>query len=243
MMTFLRSFCLSGLFYGGTVLLALILLPALVLPGGAARACGRLWGFYTAHAARLCGLGWQLDGDRQADRQVIYAVKHQSAWETMVLYWLLDAPVIVLKKELMAIPVLGWFFGRAGMIAVDRRAGMAALKKMRQDAISATSKGRSVLIYPQGTRLAPGQTAPYQVGVFALQEATGLPVVPVALNSGWFWPKRGLAKRGGLITVQFLPEIAAGLARKPFMHQLEQAIETAQLALDKQALDKQALDK
>ncbi len=96
-----------------------------------------------------------------------------------------------------------------------------------------------MLIYPQGTRLAPGQTAPLSGGGFALQEATGLPVVPVALNSGWFWPKRGLAKRGGVITVQFLPEIAAGLARKPFMHQLEQAIETAQLALDKQAGEKQ----
>lgn len=234
----LRSLCLSGLFYGGTVVLALILLPALLLPGGAARACGRFWGFYTAHAARLCGIGWQLEGDSQSGKQVIYAVKHQSAWETMVLYWLLDAPVIVLKKELMVIPVLGWFFARAGMIAVDRKAGMAALMKMRQDAISATSSGRSVLIYPQGTRLAPGQPAPYQVGVFALQEATGLPVVPVALNSGCFWPKRGLAKKGGVITVRFLPQIAAGLARKPFMHKLEQAIETAQQSLDKQAGEK-----
>lgn len=238
-MTLLRSFFLSGLFYGGTAVLAVILIPALLLPGGAARACGRFWGFYTAHIARLCGLGWQLEGDSQPGKQVIYAVKHQSAWETMVLYWLLDAPVIVLKKELMAIPLLGWFFARAGMIAVDRKAGMAALKKMRQDAVLATGSGRSVLIYPQGTRLAPGQPAPYQVGVFALQEATGLPVVPVALNSGSFWPKRGLAKQGGVITVQFLPEIAAGLARKPFMQQLEQAIETAQQALDQQARERQ----
>ena len=239
MRTLLRSICLSGLFYGGTVVLALILIPALLLPAGAARACGRFWGFYTAHMAQLCGIGWQLAGASHLDKQVIYAIKHQSAWETMVLYWLLDAPVIVLKKELMAIPVLGWFFARAGMIAVDRKAGMAALKKMRADAMTQTATGRSVLIYPQGTRLAPGEAAPYQVGVFALQEATGLPVVPVALNSGCFWPKRGLAKKGGVITVQFLPEIAAGLARKPFMQQLEQAIETAQQTLERQAGERQ----
>lgn len=231
-MVLLRSICLSLLFYGGTACLALILIPALLLPGGAARACGRLWGFYTAHIARLCGIGWQLDGDRQADSQVIYAVKHQSAWETMVLYWLLDAPVIVLKKELMAIPLLGWFFARAGMIAVDRKAGMAALKKMRSDAMAAARSGRSLLIYPQGTRLAPGQPAPYQVGVFALYDATGLPVVPVALNSGLFWPRRGFAKKGGVITLRFLPAIDGGLDRRQFMDRLEQQIENAQQQLD-----------
>ena len=115
---------------------------------------------------------------------------------------------------------------RAGSLGVDRKAGMKALKKLRSDAVAAQKTGRSLQIYPQGTRTAPGQEAPYQISVYALYDATGLPVVPIALNSGSFWGKRAFMKQPGTITVSFLPPIEPGLSRKAFMAKLEDAIET-----------------
>ena len=109
---------------------------------------------------------------------------------------------------------------------------MAALKMMRQQAVAAAATGRSVLIFPQGTRVASGQSAPYQIGVFALYQATGLDVVPVALNSGRFWARNGFIKRPGLISVCFLPTLAGGLSRADFMTTLEEAIETQMTRLD-----------
>jgi len=224
-MILIRSFIFNILFYVSTSILAVVLIPCL-LRADWARAAGKFWGSYTAKLLVIAGLRHQLTGDPHTDRQVVYAVKHQSAWETLILYWELDAPVIVLKRELLRLPLLGWFFKRSGCIAVDRKAGMAALKMMRQQAVAAAATGRSVLIFPQGTRVASGQSAPYQIGVFALYQATGLDVVPVALNSGRFWARNGFIKRPGLISVCFLPRLAGGLPRGEFMTKLEEAIET-----------------
>ena len=218
------------LFYGGTLMLTLLVTPLLISHRTALMA-GHLWGVYVRFMCRLCGLNYQLSGlpdhtDDKEPAQVIYAVKHQSAWETMVLFSLLNHPAVVLKKELMAIPVMGWFFARAGNIPVDRKAGMAALKKLQRQAKEAADQGRSILIYPQGTRVSPGQEAPYQIGVFALYQGAELPVVPVALNSGLFWPKNALGLNKGVVQVSCLPPIEPGLPRKTFMTRLEEAIET-----------------
>ena len=140
--------------------------------------------------------------------------------------WHLNGPVIVLKKELSYIPFAGWAMMRSGAIAVDRSAGMAALKKLKSDAIAARDMGRSLQIYPQGTRVAPGTQADYQIGIYTIYEATGLPVVPIALNSGECWGPRAFKKQPGVIDVSFLPEIEPGLSRKVFMKPLEDAIET-----------------
>ena len=201
-------------------------MPALLAPASWARKIGIFWGWYVNQALRVVGISHQLEGDMRLDQQVIYAAKHESAWETMSLCWHLKAPVIVLKQELLFIPFVGWFMKRAGSLGVDRKAGMKALKKLRSDAVAAQKTGRSLQIYPQGTRTAPGQEAPYQIGVYALYDATGLPVVPIALNSGSFWGKRAFMKQPGTIRVSFLPPIAPGLSRKEFMAKLETAIET-----------------
>lgn len=230
-MILIRSFLFNILFYASTAVLAVVLLPCL-LRGRWVRAAGKFWGWYTAQLLLVAGLRHQMTGEDHNPRQVIYAVKHQSAWETLVLYWELDAPVIVLKRELLRLPLLGWFFQRSGCIAVDRKAGMAALKMMRQQAVEAAATGRSLLIFPQGTRVASGQSAPYQIGVFALYQATGLDVVPVALNSGQFWARNGFIKRPGLISVCFLSILAGGLSRGDFMTRLEEAIETKMTQLD-----------
>ena len=230
-MILIRSFLFNLLFYVSTAILATCLLPCL-LRGNWARAAGKFWGWYTACLLHIVELQHEIRGDAHKNRQVIYAVKHQSAWETLILYWELDAPVIVLKRELLRLPILGWFFLRSGCIAVDRKAGMAALKKMRQQAVKATAGGRSLLIFPQGTRVASGQSAPYQIGVFALHQAVELDVVPVALNSGRFWARNGFIKRPGKVIVHFLPALDKGLPRGSFMTKLEHNIEKAMLSLD-----------
>jgi 1-acyl-sn-glycerol-3-phosphate acyltransferase len=194
---------------------------------------GRLWGRFASFVAWISGISFRLEGNVPKGKQVIYAVKHQSAWETMVLFWVLYDPIIVMKQELMRIPFIGWVFKRTGSIGVDRSAGMAALKKLKRDALIALETGRPLLIFPQGTRVLPRTEAPYQIGVYALYSATGLPVVPVALNSGSFWPRKGIRKYPGCITLEFLPEIAPGLQRAAFMATLEEQIEQATARLEK----------
>ena len=231
-MVYLRSLIFNILFYGTTVVMAILVLPALLLPAPVIRAAARLWGWVTVQALRVACGTHRLSGDLQAGSQVIYAAKHQSAWETVVLALLLHTPVFVLKRELLRLPLLGWYFSKAGCIAVDRSAGMRALRKLRDDAIAAASGGRSILIFPQGTRVAPGVEHRYEIGVFALYEATGLPVVPVALNSGHVWGRNSWLKRPGRIDVEFLASIEPGLSRRDFMERLETAIETRMAELD-----------
>jgi len=231
-MVYLRSLLFNILFYGFTALLALALLPALLLPGGVMRAAARLWGWVTVQALRVAGGTHHLSGVRHLDRQVIYAAKHQSAWETVVLALVLRTPVIVLKRELLRLPLLGWCFQKSGCIAVDRSAGMRALRQLRADAMSVAATGRSILIFPQGTRVAPGAAHRYEIGIFALYEATGLPVVPIALNSGHVWGRNSWLKRPGRIDVEFLDPISPGLARRDFMATLEESIETRMAVLD-----------
>ena len=226
-MILLRSFIFNLLFYGGTILIGILCAPTLLMSQRATRNIGVFWGVYTNFILRyVTGIHHRIKGDKHLDKQMIYAAKHQSAWETMSLAWHLDSPAIVLKQELTKIPLLGWMMAHSGAIGVDRDAGMKALKKLKIDAVTAKEAGRSLQIYPQGTRVAPDEIVDYQIGIYAIYQATNLPVVPIALNSGQFWGKRAFRKTPGTITVSFLPPIPPGLDRKSFMAQLENAIET-----------------
>ena len=231
-MSWLTSILSAIVFYIGTSVLVILMLPV-CLSARIAPLAGRLWGRFASFVAWISGISFRLEGNVPKGKQVIYAVKHQSAWETMVLFWVLYDPIIVMKQELMRIPFIGWVFKRTGSIGVDRSAGMAALKKLKRDALIALETGRPLLIFPQGTRVLPRTEAPYQIGVYALYSATGLPVVPVALNSGSFWPRKGIWKYPGCITLEFLPEIAPGLPRAAFMATLEEQIEHATARLEK----------
>ncbi|MEJ6672738.1 MAG: lysophospholipid acyltransferase family protein [Alphaproteobacteria bacterium] len=231
-MSWFTSILSAIVFYIGTSVLVILMLPV-CLSARIAPLAGRLWGRFASFVAWISGISFRLEGNVPKGKQVIYAVKHQSAWETMVLFWVLYDPIIVMKQELMRIPFIGWVFKRTGSIGVDRSAGMAALKKLKRDALIALETGRPLLIFPQGTRVLPRTEAPYQIGVYALYSATGLPVVPVALNSGSFWPRKGIRKYPGCITLEFLPEIAPGLPRAAFMATLEEQIEHATARLEK----------
>jgi 1-acyl-sn-glycerol-3-phosphate acyltransferase len=158
---------------------------------------------------------------------VIFAVKHQSSWETLALAAILDRPIYVLKRELVWIPLFGLYLLGSGALAVDRGAGAKALRQLMRKAEEAAKNGRPFLIFPEGTRVAPGEHRPYQPGIAALYDKLRRPVVPVALNSGLFWGRRSFVKRPGRITVEFLDPIPAGLDRRRFMKELEARIEGA----------------
>ena len=234
MMNF-RSLIFNVTFYGGTIVLAFLVLPLLVSRSGAGWA-GRIWGKYCLLCCTTIDLNYQVMGEMHKDKQVIYAVKHQSAWETMVLYDLLEAPLVVLKKELLRLPIIGQFMQRAGVVPINRSLGISSLRQMKVEAKKALLTGRSLLIFPQGTRVAAQTKAPYHSGVFMLYQQTGLPVVPVALNAGMFWGRAAWQKKSGCISVAFLPPIQPGLDKQNFMQQLEDAIEekTTQLELSAQ---------
>ena len=168
----------------------------------------------------------------------IIASKHQSAWDTLIWHVILDDPAMVMKKELLSIPIYGWMCRKTRMIAVDRKAGAKALRVMLTDAKEAVELGRAIVIFPQGTRTAPGVSTadmPYQPGVSALYRGLDVPVVPVALNSGLFWPRRQLLRQSGTIVLEFLEPILPGLPRKEFDDLLQERVESANLALEAEA--------
>jgi 1-acyl-sn-glycerol-3-phosphate acyltransferase len=231
-MIYLKSLLFNTLFYVGTAVLVIVMGPVLLLPSRFARMIARFWGWLTYRLLFIVGITQTISGSRQLDQQVIYAVKHQSAWETVILSWILASPAFVLKQELLRLPIIGWFFIKTGCIPVDRSAGMKALRDMRLAALQLANDGRSMLIFPQGTRVSPGDDKPYEIGVFALYEATGLPVVPVALNSGHVWPRNSWLKYPGQVSIEFLDPIQPGLDRKNFMVKIKESIESRMVILD-----------
>lgn len=181
----------------------------------------------------ICNIRIRIEGrEHIPEGPAMIAAKHQSLWDTAIVLRLFRGPAIVMKQELLRIPIYGALCRAQGMIAVDRDGGAKALKAMLKDARSAAADGRKLLIFPQGTRTLPGESAPYQPGVVALYRDLKLPVVPVALNSGFFWPKHGVRRRPGTIVLRFLPAIPAGLDRDTFMKELETRIESANAALE-----------
>jgi len=157
----------------------------------------------------------------------IIAAKHLAPWETMILPLLGRSPAIVLKEELMRIPLWGWYAAKYGNVPVDRTAGARAMVKMLGCSKTVIAAGRDLLIFPQGTRLELGEWRSYKIGVAAMYSALNVPVLPVAINSGVFWSRNGKLKRTGTITVEFLPAIQPGLHRNVMIEQLQTAIEAA----------------
>nr|MDP9414788.1 1-acyl-sn-glycerol-3-phosphate acyltransferase [Pseudomonadota bacterium] len=150
--------------------------------------------------------------------------KHQSMFETIEIVLLLEEPAVVLKRQLADIPLWGWAAQRYGVIPVDREGGAAALRRMLKAAQAAVSEGRPIAIFPEGTRVGPGEQPPLQAGFAGLYRALGLPVVPVALDSGRLWPRRSFSKRPGVVTMRFGDPIPPGLPRKDVEARVHAAI-------------------
>jgi 1-acyl-sn-glycerol-3-phosphate acyltransferase len=223
-----RSTLINLAFWLWTGTFALAGLPVLLAPRRAVQRYARFWvGGVQWLLATIVGLDYEVrDPERTAASPAIFALKHQSAWETLVCHLLFDDPAIALKRELTLIPVFGWYLARTGMIRIDRGAGPRALRSLVEGARQALARGSSVVIFPEGTRVPPGEQRPYWPGVAGLYLQLERPVVPVALNSGLFWPRRSFVKRPGRITLEFLEPIAPGLDRKAFMAELERRLES-----------------
>ncbi len=235
-MTTLRAHIFNILYLLWSAFMHIVCLPLLVAPAPAIHAAGKFLIAGSLWLLKVCvGLTMREVGSENLPAgPVLVAAKHQSAWETLYLSWRLNHPAFVLKKELLMIPVFGWFLARVGMIAIDRSGKASALKKMVADAKAIFAQGRPVVIFPEGTRVAPGARMPYQPGIAALYAQLGVPVVPVALNSGLFWGRQAFVKKAGVITIEYLPPIPPGLDRKSFMRELEARIETAAERLAKE---------
>jgi 1-acyl-sn-glycerol-3-phosphate acyltransferase len=240
-MSRLRALAFYVAFFGVTALLGVAGLPLLLAPRRWVMRFGRFWARCVLALLRAV-VG--LDGETRGLEHIpsgpsIIAMKHQSAWDTLILPLILDDFAVVLKRELLLVPFYGWYAARAGSIAIDRRGGAGALRPMVAAARQAAAAGRPVVIFPEGTRTAPGQRLQYQPGVAALYQALGLPVVPAAVNSGLFWGRRSFVKRPGRITLAFLDPIPPGLPRRQLMSELENRIEAATSALEREAANSQ----
>lgn len=184
----------------------------------------------------ILGLRYEVKGrENLPPGACIIAMKHQSAYETLKLHHLFGDVAIILKRELMYIPLWGWYQAKAGMIPVDRGAKGVALASMLKGARRVAAEGRRIVIFPQGTRIKPGAKKPYKAGVSALYEETGLPLVPVAINAGVFWARHAFLIRSGTVTFEILQPIAPGLPRDEAQRQLEDVLEAASDRLVQQA--------
>ena len=229
MITALRSILFVVLFYLNLAVLLIAALPTLLMPRPAILVVARVWGRTTLWLLRtVCGIGVEWRSLHNLPKGgALIAAKHQSTWETFALLTLLPDPAYIIKRELAWIPFFGWYAMHAGMIPIDRSAGKRALIDMTARACAAVRHGRQLIIFPEGTRRSAGAEPKYKFGVAHLYADAGVPCVPVALNSGLFWPRRRLMRYPGTIIVEFLDPIAPGLSRDAFFARLQDDVETA----------------
>lgn len=237
MINILRSLVFNFLYIIGSLVVSIILLPATVLPTPlCARIVGTIYGGYIAFVARhVMGLTLRLEGleNLPTDTPYIIAAKHQSAFETLQIPFMqrLNFPVIIHKKELKYLPIWGLYLGAMGQIGINRGRGIEALNTMSRGCKTALDSGRNIIIFPQGTRVAPGDKKPYKPGLAKLYKDLHVPIVPMALNSGVFWGKNSFFKKPGTIIFKFMPPIPAGLPPLRVMEDVERVIETESDAL------------
>jgi 1-acyl-sn-glycerol-3-phosphate acyltransferase len=228
-MTLLRSLLWAAIFYPATLLWVLGGLVASAFGHRPTLAVVLSWVDLNHWLCEhLLGIRIRVLGDIPTGPHLI-AVKHQSMFETLEMVRLAKLPVIVLKKELADIPLFGWLTRRYGVIAVERSAGAKALREMVAAGKRAVETARPIIIYPEGTRVQPGDTPPLRAGFTGLYRALGLPVVPVAVDSGRLWG-RGLSKHGGVVTFKVGETIPAGLKREDIERRVHRAINALELA-------------
>jgi 1-acyl-sn-glycerol-3-phosphate acyltransferase len=219
-----RSILFALIFYPWTAICVLAAFPASLFGTRAVRACAHAWA--RGHrwlACHVLGIRNRIEGALPGGAH-LFAVKHQSMYETLEIFLLLKEPAVVLKRELTRIPLWGWVVRRYGVIPIDRAGGAAALRRMMRAAEAAIAEGRPIIIFPEGTRVKPGEQPPLQSGFAGLYRALKLPVVPVALDSGRVWPRDAFVKQAGTVTFRIAPPIPPGLARGDIEERVHRSI-------------------
>lgn len=241
----IRSILFNILFYSLSFILLTTGLPLLLAPRSWLRRVPPVWLWIGYQLEKhVLGLDYRVIGkENLPPAPYLVAMKHQSAWETMKLYALFTNPAIVLKKELMDAMILGSYGRAMDMVPVDRSKGRETMKYLVEAAQTIIPEKRPLVIFPQGTRVAPEAKEAYKAGIIRLYEGLNIPLVPVALNSGLFWGRNAFWKRGGLITVEILPVIPAGLPKGEVFAKLEEQIESRSDALARQAVKEFKLER
>lgn len=226
-MTLLRSLLFFVWFALTSAAMAILCLPLLAMPRGAAWV-GHNWSLLSLWGLRVfAGTRFEIRG-ALPQNGVLVAIKHMSMWDTLAIYALLDDPAIIFKRSLKRVPFYGWYLSRARMIPIDRDGKAGALREMAAAARAEIAAGRSIAIFPEGTRKQPGALPDYKSGVAGLYGQLDVPCHPVALNSGLYWTgAMGFVKKRGTIVIAFLAPIPPGLPRREFMGRLQAEIESA----------------
>ncbi|MGZ5841376.1 MAG: lysophospholipid acyltransferase family protein [Xanthobacteraceae bacterium] len=231
-----RSLIFNALFYVNIIIRMIVALPTILLPYSFLHGVLRRYASSTLWFLRVvCGTKVEWRGrEKLPAGPCIVACKHQSLWETFALFMLLPDPTYVLKRELMWLPLFGWLATKARMIPIDRGSHTKALASMTAAARREAARGRQIVIFPEGTRRPPGAKPRYLPGVAFLYAELGLPCVPIALNSGLFWPRRSLRRHPGTVLVEVLDPIPPGLEKREFLMRLQNATEqsTARLVAE-----------
>ncbi|HEX5775181.1 MAG TPA: lysophospholipid acyltransferase family protein [Caulobacteraceae bacterium] len=232
-MIWVRSLLFAAIFYAVSTIAAIAMAPLLLGPRRWIIVTIGVWARVVMVFLRLiCGVKVEVRGRQfMPTGPALVAAKHQGMFDTIAPFTFLPDAAYVLKKELLIIPFYGWYSIKGGMIAVDRAGHAAALKKLVKDTRERMAEDRQVVIFPEGTRKAPGAAPDYKPGIAALYRDLGLPCTPVATNSGAHWPAHGFLRRPGTVVFEFLEPIPAGLKRGEFMKELQARIETATDAL------------
>lgn len=225
-MTGVRSLLFGIWMYATMVVVGLACLPSMLISRGAVRTCLRVWlGLVEAGLKVICGITYSVEGrEHLPEGGVLLAANHHSMFETIFFWKIFPDPAIILKKELTRLPVFGWYALKLQNIAVDREGAAKALRDMTAEAEQRLSEGRQIVIFPEGTRVRPGEREPFKPGVALLYTRLGVPCIPVVHNSGCVWPARGMPSGPGHITVRILPAIDAGLDKRAFLATLSDTI-------------------
>jgi 1-acyl-sn-glycerol-3-phosphate acyltransferase len=222
----LRSLLFIVVMYLSMVVLAVVyLLPALLTEDGAFRAIRTYCTFVRWAARVIVGLKSEIRGQVPTG-EVIIASKHQSFFDIIMIVSAVPRPKFIMKKQLVHMPIVGFFARKTGCIPVDRGKRGSAVKKLVADVKSARSLPGQLIIFPQGTRVAAGAHLPYKIGTGVLYRETGQTVIPAATNVGVFWKRHGIMRWPGTAVVEFLPAIETGLEMAAFMSRLEEVVET-----------------
>jgi 1-acyl-sn-glycerol-3-phosphate acyltransferase len=228
-MLVLRSLLFNFAFYLNLTVWLVAIVPAYALPGRFTVRLAQAWSRSSLWLLRvIAGTRVEIRGrEHIPDGGVLVAAKHQSFLETFALYATFENPTFILKRELMWIPLWGWSAWKTGMVAIDRRAGSQALAAMNERARQEAARGRQICIFPEGTRRPPGAAPAYKYGAAHLYAALGVPCLPVGVNTGLYWPRRGFLRRPGTAVIEICDPVPAGLDREIAFAMIKERIEAS----------------